>query len=370
MDPIFAVMKAHAEDPRSRKVNLGIGIYRDREGLPFVFESVQKAASSLSFKNFEYNSMQGNTKFLEETVLWLLGKDFIETSAIQQSLGGTHALRLISDFVQVNNPNPKLLIGTPTWSNHFEVFEGFEIVKFAHLESAQVFNTKACLEVIDQNPKSFLILHGGVTHNPTGINLKIEDLKKIVEMANAQGVFVIIDAAYIGFGDGVDKDIEWIKTAFEGFDQCALSVSFSKNASLYNQRLGVLLWKCENFETKKTLESHLQAQVRATISNLPAFGASVMEKVFTQDRDSWLAELEKARLDVNQRQEKLIELLPENFNFLNKTKGLFGMSGLNTKEVEFLKTEFGIYMPPNGRINFAGIRDRDFEILEKAFQQI
>ncbi len=369
MDPIFKVVKAHKDDPRSEKVNLGIGIYRDTEGAPFVFKSVQEAARRVLVDNFEYDTMQGSASFLEMATNWVLGEGSFAYTAVQQSIGGTHALRLVAEFFEAQKSKPKLLVGTPTWSNHFDVFGAFEAVTFDHLTSDYRLNVEAYLTAIKSNPQSCLILHGGATHNPTGINLSVADLDQILIAANEAEVFVIIDAAYIGFGEGLEADINWVRRAFEACNQGTLAISFSKNASLYNQRLGLLCWKTETAQLKRVLESHLQQLVRATISNLPAYGAAIMEQVLRDNRAQWIEELEQVRLDVNERRVRLVEMIPDTFNFLINTKGLFGLSGLTPLQVKKLRTDSAIYMPPNGRINFASIRTQDFEVLGKALRE-
>ena len=41
-DPIFGLLEAFNKDPRSSKVNLTIGAYRDNQGKPYVLEVVKK----------------------------------------------------------------------------------------------------------------------------------------------------------------------------------------------------------------------------------------------------------------------------------------------------------------------------------------
>ena len=41
-DAIFGLVEAFKNDPRSKKVNLGIGVYTDDKGDPYVFPVVRK----------------------------------------------------------------------------------------------------------------------------------------------------------------------------------------------------------------------------------------------------------------------------------------------------------------------------------------
>ena len=47
-DPILSLVDTFKKDPRSHKVNLGIGIYYDEAGLIPVLGSVQKAESEIA----------------------------------------------------------------------------------------------------------------------------------------------------------------------------------------------------------------------------------------------------------------------------------------------------------------------------------
>ena len=41
-DPLFGLMKAYREDPSEKKVDLGIGAYRDNNGRPWILPVVKK----------------------------------------------------------------------------------------------------------------------------------------------------------------------------------------------------------------------------------------------------------------------------------------------------------------------------------------
>lgn len=42
-DPILKMAYRYAEDTNDKKVNLGVGAYRDEEGKPYVFPVIKKA---------------------------------------------------------------------------------------------------------------------------------------------------------------------------------------------------------------------------------------------------------------------------------------------------------------------------------------
>lgn len=44
-DPLFGLMKAYREDPSDKKVDLGIGAYRDNNAKPWILPVVKKVIS-------------------------------------------------------------------------------------------------------------------------------------------------------------------------------------------------------------------------------------------------------------------------------------------------------------------------------------
>ena len=51
LDPIFVNLEKFRADKNPRKINLGIGIYADEEGNPYVMPSVGKAVKNLDCSN-------------------------------------------------------------------------------------------------------------------------------------------------------------------------------------------------------------------------------------------------------------------------------------------------------------------------------
>lgn len=387
MDPIFEVSKNFMEDSRTSKANLGIGIYTNREGRPYVFPSVARAAGEVQRDNFNYQSMKGHEGFLRHTGKLFLGEDLYENYAdrlvLQQTCGGTGACRLMADLFWENfcersgmsgGRRPKFLVGGPSWSNHLAIFKKFEIETFDHLTIDNQPNYEAHKDAFERNRGALALLHGGLTHNPTGLNLSLDALKSLVEIANEYDIFLFLDFAYLGFGEGLDADRKYLQEIFEAADNLAVGVSYSKNASLYRHRMGALMVKTSDEKRKNILESQLQQMVRESISNLPLFGAEVMEIVFERYGDDWLGELELARRDVDERRSLLLEkLLGENrerFGYLERTRGMFALLGIDRNQVDFLARERGIYVPFDGRINFAGLRPDQIDFIAEGLLEV
>ena len=131
-DPILGVAEAFKADPAAKKVNLGIGAYRDDAGKPWVLDCVKAASSKLLDElnagnaNKEYLPVTGLQAFLDVTSQVILGKDSPlireKKVAVCQSLSGTGALRIAAEFLAQYNPDVNEYVSDPTWGYHHAIF--------------------------------------------------------------------------------------------------------------------------------------------------------------------------------------------------------------------------------------------------------
>lgn len=84
-DPIFNLTTSFKEDNDPKKVNLGVGAYRDNSGKPLVLESVKKAEAMIlndpQKYNHEYLGIDGNRDFCKAAAQLLLGQEFLQTNS-------------------------------------------------------------------------------------------------------------------------------------------------------------------------------------------------------------------------------------------------------------------------------------------------
>ncbi len=76
-DAILGVTDAFKRDTNPKKINLGVGAYRDDNGKPYVLESVKQAEKLLAAENLdkEYTLITGVPEFCEASIRLLLGND-------------------------------------------------------------------------------------------------------------------------------------------------------------------------------------------------------------------------------------------------------------------------------------------------------
>ncbi|MGE3279292.1 MAG: aminotransferase class I/II-fold pyridoxal phosphate-dependent enzyme [Candidatus Altimarinota bacterium] len=368
LDPIFQLLADYNADPNPKKVNLGIGLYADYEGNPFVFPVVKKVFEQIDIHNFNYQPIGGNKDFLRLSAELLLPGCDQQQLALHTVCGGTQAMSLFRDLLKLTYAGSHVMIAQPTWPNQNVIFKAFERVSFDHLDASGEANVQAYREVVEKaNPGDVLLIHGGLTHNPTGKNLSVEQWKSLIPLIRERQVYVYIDFAYLGFGEGMQEDRMYAQIFFDELDEVACGISFSKNASLYEHRVGVLIMKTAN---KKTVESQLQQLTREAISMAPGLGQEAMTYILRDHPEQWFREVDQVRVDMEQRKQLLLDQLPESFHKLKDCKGMFGLLPLAKEQVLRLRKEYSIYVTDNGRVNFAGIRPKEVGYVGEAMRRV
>jgi len=90
---------------------------------------------------------------------------------------------------------------------------------------------------------------------------------------------------------------------------------------------------------------------------------------------SWTQELEETRLSmISLRQQLANELRQkigsDRFGFLASHRGMFSKLGISSDLVEKMRTDFGVYMVGDSRINIAGLNLETVPLLANAIAQI
>jgi aspartate aminotransferase, mitochondrial len=171
---------------------------------------------------------------------------------------------------------------------------------------------------------------------------------------------VFFDSAYQGFGS---DDTHALRTFAEGYQRVMLAQSFSKNFSLYGERVGCLSVLCADPQEKQRMQSVMKATCLPYYSNPPIHGARIVELILSTPelRAQWQVELMsiKDRLDTT----RAAIALRLDWPHLLMQKGMFAYSGLKPEQIERLRNEFSIYMPLDGRISIASINPSNLDYI-------
>jgi aspartate/tyrosine/aromatic aminotransferase len=253
----------------------------------------------------------------------------------------------------------------PTWANHGPIFQsaGMETKVYPYYNHAtNSLNFDAMLATLAQVPSGDAVLLHGCCHNPSGMDPDLAQWQALAKLSRERGWLPLFDFAYQGFGDGLREDAAGLLAfATEGCELVIVS-SFSKNFSLYNERVGALTLVAKSTEEAGRAMSNLKLAIRTNYSNPPVHGGGVVTTILqnAELKSEWERELAQMRTRIHQMRGLFVDTLAakgvkQDFSFIKSQKGMFSFSGLDKGQVARLRDEFGIYIVGSGRINVAGM---------------
>ena len=272
-DPILGLEEAFKKDPNPRKVNLGVGVYKDESGSTPIFEAVKKAEQIIlaQEKTKNYLPINGSPEYAKAVQNLVLGADNPILSAGRATTvhtpGGTGGLRVAADFLKKVKPDAKVWISSPTWPNHPNIFRtaGLAVETYPYYDSAaNRLGFETMLNAIQQIPNGDVLLLHGSCHNPTGSDPTPAQWTQIAEVVTARKLLPLIDFAYQGLGEGLRQDAAGVEILAAAAPELLIASSFSKNFGLYNERVGALTLVAENTTAAAAALSHLKICVRAS----------------------------------------------------------------------------------------------------------
>lgn len=385
-DPILGLNEAFNADPRTNKVNLGVGVYCNEEGrIPLLRAVVEaEAARVAQHVSRGYLPIDGIAAYDQAVQTLLFGKDspLIASGRVitTQAVGGTGALKIGADFLKQLLPDAVVAISDPSWENHRALFEtaGFPVQNYRYYDAAtHDVNRSGLLEDLNALPdRSIVVLHA-CCHNPTGVDLSPQDWKDVLAVVKAKNHVPFLDMAYQGFGDGIDEDAAAVRLFAESGLTFFASSSFSKSFSLYGERVGALSIVSESKEESARVLSQVKRVIRTNYSNPPTHGASIVAAVLNSPelRAQWEAELAEMRLRIRGMRNQMVDMLAKaapqhDFSFVARQSGMFSYSGLTVEQVTRLRNEFGIYALDTGRICVAALNQNNIDAVTKAIVQV
>ncbi|WAC43653.1 aspartate/tyrosine/aromatic aminotransferase [Pseudomonas sp. SL4(2022)] len=385
-DPILGLNEAFNADTRATKVNLGVGVYYNEEGRIPLLRAVAEAEKARIEAHAPrgYLPIEGIAAYDSAVQKLLLGADSELIAADRvittQAVGGTGALKTGADFLKRLLPNTVVAISDPSWENHRALFEsaGFPVQNYRYYDAASHgINRAGMLEDLKNLPvRSVVVLHA-CCHNPTGVDLSLDDWKAVLDVLREREHVPFLDIAYQGFGDGIEQDAFAVRLFAQAGIPFFVSSSFSKSFSLYGERVGALSIVTGSQEEAGRVLSQAKRVIRTNYSNPPTHGATVVASVLNSPelRALWEEELAGMRERIRGMRLAMVEQLAalnckRDFGFVAQQRGMFSYSGLTAEQVERLKTEFGIYAVSTGRICVAALNQRNLPAVTQAIAQV
>ncbi|ORX67373.1 aspartate aminotransferase [Basidiobolus meristosporus CBS 931.73] len=388
-DAILGVTEAFKADQDPKKMNLGVGAYRDDNGKPFVLNSVRKAEKIISdsLLDKEYLGILGLPTFTKLASHLAYGTDLpaIQENrvAVAQSISGTGALRVGGTFLKRFYPHSKTVyIPTPTWGNHKAVFtdSGLEVAQYRYYDKNTIgLDIDGMLQDLKNIPEKSIVLLHACAHNPTGVDPTKEQWNQISDVIKERGHFCLFDMAYQGFASGnTDVDAYALRKFVSEGHNVALCQSFAKNMGLYGERAGTFSVICSDAKERENVESQLKILIRPMYSNPPLTGARIVSTVLENPdlKQEWLSEVKLMADRIIDMRVSLKKYLLEDFgskknwNHITDQIGMFCFTGLTPEQVERLTKEFHVYLTKDGRISMAGITTKNVKHLAYAIHEV
>ncbi len=383
LDPILSLSVAYRNDPRTGKVDLGIGVYKNNLGETPIMLAVQQAQKQLleTQTTKSYVGLAGCEEFNSSMVnLLLSGTSAMGRVSAIQTPGASGALRMLGDLMKVANPDTTVWLSNPSYVNHRPVMEaaGLKVKQYRYFSTqTKQVDVEAMLDDISSaGPNDVVLLHG-CCHNPTGADVDFQVWKAITELSQKNGFLPFVDIAYQGFGDGLEEDAQGLRYMADNLEEMLITTSCSKNFGLYRERTGAAIVIGNNQTDVSNAKGKLLQLARATYTMPPDHGAALVKTILSSEAMTkvWKDELVSMRLRlINLRLLLCNELRSvhssQQFDFIESHKGMFTVLGFSQAQMSRLRDEYGIYGVGDGRINIAGLTEKDIPYVANAIVQV
>ncbi|MCZ2721326.1 aspartate/tyrosine/aromatic aminotransferase [Marinomonas sp. 15G1-11] len=378
-DPILSLSAACKLDSNPNKVDLGIGVYRDEQGITPVMEAIKLAEARLleAQTTKAYVGLAGNEAFNQSMIELMLGDNSSKSRAVGvQTPGASGALRMLADVIKASAPDATVWLSDLSYANHAPIMQtaGLTVRYFPYFDrNTKLVQTDAMMASLKEaGPNDVVLLHG-CCHNPTGADLSFDGWQTITEMAVQQGFLPFIDMAYQGFGDGMEADAKGFRYLAERVESYVLTGSCSKNFGLYRERTGIAVIAAKTLAQSNRIKTRILEAARSSYTMPPDHGAELVNIILNDEtlKVNWLNEVEQMRLRVDHLRNRLATVLREksghsHYDFIAQHKGMFSVLGISPLEAQTLSEKYSIYLVGSGRINIAGMQENHIDYIAES----
>jgi len=382
-DAIFFTKTRFKNDKDPRKVNLGIGAYRTDEGKPYILKVVKDAEAALLADpslNKEYLPIGGDAAFIAASQRSIFG----DCAAVNekrvagvQTLSGTGALRILSNFLANNFPGITIYKSSPTWGNHRKVFlkAGLNQKDYRYWDpKTKGLDIDGMCEDLSNAPAGSVVLLHACAHNPTGVDPTEEQWKRICQVMKANNLLAFFDSAYQGYASGsLDKDAFAVQYFLSQGMEMVCAQSYSKNLGLYGERVGCASVVCKTVAIREACDTQLRAIIRPMYSNPPKHGCYIAKRVLTTPEtfEEWKGELGVMSGRILKMRAALRKALedrkcPGTWNHITDQIGMFSYTGLTPEQVAYIEKKYHVYMLSSGRVSMAGVASKNVDYIADA----
>ncbi|MDB4001329.1 aspartate/tyrosine/aromatic aminotransferase [Oceanospirillaceae bacterium] len=386
-DPILNLSVLYRKDSSPKKVDLGVGVYKDEAGHTAIMQAVSLAEERLLVEEDTkaYVGMAGSKKFCDLLAQVTLGADHQVISdqriSVAQTPGGSGALRVLAEFINVAKPGSTVWVGNPTWANHIPVMKSAGLIiktypYYSKQTKAVDFDAMMATLKSDAKAGDVVLLHG-CCHNPSGADLTLEQWQATADLINAKGLLPYVDIAYQGLGEGMDEDAAGLRLMANSVPEMVIASSCSKNFGLYRERTGTAIIISATPQQAVVAQGQMNSVIRANYSMPPSHGALAVETILADPKlnQIWRDELKIMRKRIKDLRTQLVEALKtegveQDFSFIERQKGMFSFLDISPEQVEKLVNEHSVYLVSSSRINLAGLNQTNIVYVAKAIAAV
>ncbi|KAJ3782259.1 aspartate amino-transferase [Lentinula aff. detonsa] len=377
-DSIFKLTAAYKADSYDKKVNLGVGAYRDDNDKPWVLPVVRKVEEIIlntPALDHEYLPITGLPEFTVAAAKLILGPDSRAISegrvTTVQTISGTGANHLgalfLSRFYQWTGDKKEVYLSDPTWANHPAIFNnvGIAPLYYPYYDPKTLgLNFDGFLSSLKSAPPGSVFLIHACAHNPTGVDPTRDQWNAIAEIMLEKGHYGFFDCAYQGFASGdLDNDAWAVRFFVEQGVNMLVCQSFAKNAGLYGERVGALHIVSPGKEAAERVKSQLSVLQRSEISNPPSYGARIVTLILNDAAlfEEWKRDISTMAGRIIDMRKELFKILteelhtPGNWDHIVNQIGMFSFTGITPEQSKALTEKAHIYLTVNGRISMTGL---------------
>jgi aspartate aminotransferase len=385
-DPILGIISAYAADPSAKKIDLGIGVYRDELGNTPILKCVKRAEqildSTQTTKSYlgppgvaGFNSAITRQIFGENSAV--LNDDRVRTI---QTPGGTGALRVGADLIKEASPDATVWASDPTWANHYAIFPaaGLQMDSYPYFDSelSDLRFDDMMTALRNRGPGDVVLFHA-CCHNPCGVSPSPEQWEAITDLTAERGFMPMVDMAYMGFERGIEEDALSVRLFAEKCPEVLVASSCSKNFAVYRERVGAISVVCGTGGNASDVVTVINSLTRKNYSMPPSHGTGIIDIILHSDEltELWHEEVTGMRNRINGLRKKLSEKITaagieKDFSFLQRQSGMFSFLGLSVDQVRRLREEYSIYTVDSARVNVASFNDSNMDYFIEALKTV
>ena len=383
-DAILKLIAEHRDDPRANKIDLGVGVYRDANGVTPILKTVKTAEQWLvdNQASKAYLGCAGDPEFYTAIQNLTFGDGSEQSGRITtlQTPGGSAALRVAAGLILRATPDVTMWVSDPTWNNHVPLLggAGVKLQPYPYYDNDQnCIRFDEMLAALGEAAAGDLVLLHGCCHNPTGMDLTVEQWQQLADVLEDRNLIPFIDFAYHGFAVDLDADAYPVRMMFARFAEMIVANSCSKNFGLYRDRVGSLSIVGASAESAAIVDSQAQNIIRTLYSVPPDHGGAVVARILNDDdlRETWLVELAGMRQRLQSMRKLLVAALGKtapqhDFSHIERANGMFCYLGVSAEQVARLKKDYGIYLVDSSRINVCGITEGNVGYLAESIAAV